>query len=138
MDFQEMQSFFNSKDFLARNLGMRIVALEKGYAKAVLEVKEEHKNGIGIVHGGALFSLADFAFAAASNSHGWSAVAINASIAYHKAVEQGTLTALAKELSLNFKLASYEVSIFDQSEELCASFQGTVYRSKKQLEIEKQ
>lgn len=133
MDYQDMQSFFNSYDLFARNLGMRIVCMDEGYAKAEVELKAEHTNGMGIAHGGALFSLADFAFAAASNSHGWSAVAINVSIAYHQAVQGGKLTAEAKEISRGSKLATYLVSVYDENSELSASFQGTVYRTKKRL-----
>lgn len=133
MDFQEMQDFFNSNDLFAKGLGMRIVALDEGYARARMEIAKEHTNGVGIAHGGVVFSLADFAFAAASNSPGRSAVAINVSIAYHKAVHQGILIAEANEISRGFKLATYLVSVYDEDGELCASFQGTVYRKKDQL-----
>ncbi len=133
MDLKQMQDFFNSNDLFAKSLGMRIVSLDEGYARAWMELQKEHTNGEGIAHGGLVFSLADFAFAAASNSHGSSAVSINVSIAYHKAVEKGTLIAEAKEIARNFKLATYYVAIWDESNELCASFQGTVYRRKKQL-----
>ena len=64
-------------------------------------------NGINIAHGAAVFALADYAFAAASNSHGITAVALNVSISYIKAVECGAkLTATATEISANAKIAN--------------------------------
>jgi acyl-CoA thioesterase len=85
------------------------------------------------VHGGAIFSLADAVFSVASNSHGTLAVAINVSISYFRAVRSGTLFALADELSLNPKLATYLIKIEDEQGGPVAFFQGTVYRKKDKL-----
>jgi len=68
-----------------------------------------------VVHGGAIFTLADLAFAAASNSHGTVAVAINASIWFVTAAREGTLYAEAKEVSRNPKLATYSIQVTDDS-----------------------
>ena len=54
-----------------------------------MEISDIHLNSIGTVHGGALFTLADFTFALAANSHGIVTVAINANISYLKAVTEG-------------------------------------------------
>jgi acyl-CoA thioesterase len=95
-----------------------------------MQVEEYHLNSHGTVHGGAVFSLADAVFAAASNSHGVPAVAINVSISFLKAVTAGTLTARATEVSLNSTLATYEVRVTTETGELVATFQGMVYRKK--------
>ncbi|MHC5173758.1 MAG: PaaI family thioesterase, partial [Planctomycetota bacterium] len=71
-----------SKDAFAEHNGIELVEIGPGMARAVMTVGNEHFNGVGIVHGAAIFSLADFAFAAASNSHGVVAVAINANISF--------------------------------------------------------
>ena len=83
----------------------------------------------------AIFSLADFVFAVASNSHGNIAMAINVSISYLKAATEGTLYAEAEELSVNPKLGSYRINITDHNNQLIAVFQGMVYRKKDTLEI---
>jgi acyl-CoA thioesterase len=119
-----------SKDAFAKHNGIELVEIGPGTAKAVMTVGKEHLNGVGIVHGAAIFSLADFAFAAASNSHGTVAVAINANISFVKAATQGTLTADAKEQSINPKLATYLIDVTDDEGELVATFQGMVYRKK--------
>ena len=120
-----------SKDAFAKHNGIELVEIGPGTAKAVMTVGKEHLNGVGIVHGAAIFSLADFAFAAASNSHGTVAVAINANISFVKAATQGTLlTAEAKEQSINPKLATYLIDVTDDEGERVATFQGMVYRKK--------
>jgi len=122
-----------SRDQFAQHSGIELVEVSKGYAKAVMTLQEMHLNGVGTVHGGAIFTLADFVFAAASNSHGTIAVAINVSISYVKAATNGILTAEAAEESINPKLATYRVRVTDDSGDLVASFQGMVYRKKTAL-----
>lgn len=120
-----------SNDRFARHNGIELTAVSPGAATAVMTIRNEHLNGVGSVHGGAIFSLADFVFAAASNSHGIIAVGINATISYVKAAMNGTLTAEAREVSINPKLATYDVRVTDDSGDLVASFQGMVYRKTK-------
>lgn len=117
-----------SKDEFAKHNGIELAEIGPGTARAVMTVGKEHLNGVGIVHGAAIFSLADFAFAAASNSHGVVAVAINANISFVKAAKSGTLTAEAREQSINPKLATYLIDVTDDQGDLVATFQGMVYR----------
>ena len=88
---------------------------------------------MGTVHGGAIFTLADFTFAAAANSHGNVSVAIDANITFMKAGVSGTLWAEAREVSKNFKLGSYAVEVKNDQGDLVAQFQGLVYRKKEKL-----
>ncbi|MEW6164552.1 MAG: PaaI family thioesterase [Pseudomonadota bacterium] len=128
MEMQEIQAFFNRADAFARHNGMTITELREGYARAEMELQPWHLNGARTVHGGALFTLADFAFAAASNSRGQLALSINSSISIFKGARTGKLTAEAREVSHAPKLAGFEVSVRDAAGELLASFHGMVYR----------
>jgi acyl-CoA thioesterase len=119
---------FFSADAFAREMGVDLVMVAPGRARVKMEVRDRHLNSHGTVHGGALFTLADTAFALASNSHGIPAAAINAHISYLKAALRGTLTADAEEFALNPKLASYTVQITDEEGARIAIFQGMVYR----------
>lgn len=121
---------FLQNDRFAKLLGIELLEISKGNATAKLEIKDKHLNTVDIAHGGAIFSLADFAFAAASNSHGNIAVGINANISFVKAARKGILTAVASEISRNHKLATYSIVVTNSEGELVASFQGTVYRKK--------
>jgi acyl-CoA thioesterase len=123
------------KDNYAKASGIKLIDASPGYAKAIMEICEIHHNSVGIVHGGAMFTLADFAFAVASNSHGRVALAINAEIAFFKASSTGILTAVAKEISLNNKLGTYLVDITNEKDEQIAHFKGTVYRKKETLDF---
>jgi len=129
---EDVKNFFKNDTF-AEHVGIELLEVSKGRAKAKMEIKDHHLNGINIAHGGAIFSLADLAFAAASNSHKTIALAINASISFLKAVSGGTLIAEAKEVSLNPKLATYEIRVTDETNDVIAIFQGMVYRKKDKI-----
>ena len=119
---------FLEGDRFAQLCGIELLEVSPGTARAQMPITDAHLNGVRIVHGGAIFALADFAFAAASNSHGTVAVGINVSISYLQAARTGPLIAEAREVSRNSKLASYTVEVRDENSALIALFQGMVYR----------
>jgi acyl-CoA thioesterase len=121
---------FVQKDHFARHIGVEMLEHGKGTAKARMEISDHHLNSAGMVHGGAIFSLADAVFSVASNSHGTLSVAINVSISFFKAATSGTLFAKAEEVSINQKLATYLITVTDDAGDTIALFQGTVYRKK--------
>jgi acyl-CoA thioesterase len=116
------------KDMFAKLLGIKFLSIGEGTASAEMILSKDHLNGAGTAHGGAIFSLGDTIFAAASNSRDGLAMAINVSISFFKAVTGGKLIGVAEEISLHQKLATYVVKIFDESSNIIALFQGTVYR----------
>lgn len=122
------QDRFFEQDAFANACGITLVSSGKGTATVRMTIRPQHRNSHGTVHGGALFTLADTAFALASNSHGVPAAAINATITYMKATREGILTAIAEEFALNPKLATYIVTITDDAGDRVALFQGMVYR----------
>jgi acyl-CoA thioesterase len=119
---------FVEQDAFARHLGVEMLAYGDGRASARLTVEPHHLNSAGTLHGGAIFSLADAAFSAAANSHGVLALSIDASISYFQAVTGGVLTAEAREVARNPKLATYLIDVRDESGGLIAHFRGTGYR----------
>ncbi|OGU15123.1 MAG: phenylacetic acid degradation protein [Geobacteraceae bacterium GWC2_53_11] len=128
-----IKRFFATEDKFARHSGIELVEVGSGWAKASMKIEPFHLNGAKTVHGGAMFTLADFAFAVASNSHGILAMGINTSMSFVKAALQGALYAEAKEQSLNARLASYAVTITDDAGDVVALFQGMVYRKKESI-----
>jgi acyl-CoA thioesterase len=126
----------NPKEFTERDKfglynGMEVVSVEKGRAKTRMEVKPHHKNGIGTVHGGAIFTLADLAFAAASNSAEDTVTSISATMAFTKAATEGVLFAEAWEVSRSTKLVTYEARVSNPDGEIIAVFQGLGYIKRK-------
>jgi acyl-CoA thioesterase len=129
---KSLLSFFKNDKFAA-HADIELLSVSPGQARAKMALHPHHLNGYGTVQGGAIFTLADFAFAAASNSHGTVAVAINVSITFMKAGTTGTLWAEARELSRNPKLGSYTVEVKDDRGELVALFQGLAYRKSEKI-----
>jgi len=118
---------FSLHDTFARHMGIEIVEIKPGYAKAVMPLEAPQKNGVGIAHGGAIFGLADVAFGGASNSSGQVALGIVSSINYMAAGKKGPLAAEARELYRSRKLGHYEVLVFDGNNALIAACRATAY-----------
>ena len=124
-----------SQDPYARSLGIELLELRHGYSRVAMTVEEHMLNFLGIPHGGVIFSLADTAFAAAGNSHGRVAVALNVSISFLASVPLGTrLYAEATEESLGHRTALYRLAVTTEGGKLVALCHGTVYRRDQMLE----
>jgi len=117
----ETLKHYMAGDRFAEWCNIELLSVAPGQARAKMTLHPHHLNGYGTVQGGAIFTLADYAFAAASNSHGTVAVAINVSISFLKAATTGTLWAEAREISNNFKLGSYTVEVKDDEKDPIAA-----------------
>ncbi len=111
-------------DRFAAYAGIRLVEVGDGHAVTELEIEEKHLNGVGIAHGGAIFTLADYAFAAASNSGGFVTVGLNVSISYFKSPKGRVIRAEARQISSGRKVSGYSVEIKDEDGTLIAYFTG--------------
>ncbi len=119
---------FFEGDRFAQYVGIELISVEPGFAEARMEIAEKHLNGLNIVQGGAIYTLADFAFAAATNSNGLATVGINTSITYLKAPAGKYLTAEAREISSGKKICGCDVNVMDEDGSIIAKFMGTGYR----------
>ena len=122
-----------SRDRFAAGAAITLEEVREGHARARMEAGTGHLNGVDIVQGGAIFTLADFTFAAACNSSGAVAVAVNVSISFLKAARPGTLVAIAEEVSRSKRLSTCSVKVTDASGELVALFTGTAYRTSRKV-----
>jgi acyl-CoA thioesterase len=122
----DMMQYINNDRF-AEFVGIKLVEVAPGYAKTQMEITDKHLNGVNVVHGGAIFTLADYAFAAASNSKGFVTLAINVNITYFKAPKGKVLVAEAKEISGEKRICGYSIDIIDENNDLIARFNGTGY-----------
>ena len=117
-----------ASDPYCETLGIELAALGSGTASTELTVSEDLLNFHGTPHGGAVYSLADAAFAAASNADGDTALAMETNISYLDAVEVGdTLTADAERIHQRGRTAAYRVAVTDEDGEPIATFRGRVY-----------
>lgn len=129
----QLIQFFAENDRYAKLTGIEICEAGKGYCKAKLKIEEKHLNAANVVQGGVVFTLADVAFAVASNSHGQLALAVNVNITFLKSVSDGSLYATAKEISDPKRLGAYDVFVHNEHNELIARFNGLVYRKNEKI-----
>ena len=82
------QEFFK-KDLFAEQTGVELLEVREGYSKARLVITENHLNAGHRTQGGAIFTLADLALAAAANSHGTLAFSLSSNITFLRASGPG-------------------------------------------------
>ena len=125
-----------ANDSFSQWLGVDVLEVREGYAQIKMTVREEMLNGHRVAHGGISFSLADSAFAFASNSHGQKAVSIETSINHIKPIFEGDeLIATAEKESISKSLGQYIVRV-TRNNELVGLFKGVVFRKEERWEIE--
>jgi len=115
------------KDNFAKGCGIEIEEVTPGFARCFMEVTGNHLNGIGILMGGALFTLADYTFSLAANSYGKIAVTRNASIVYMQKCTGGVVTAVATETARNERTGDYVVEVSNDQNQVIARIEGTVF-----------
>ncbi|MDD6070118.1 MAG: PaaI family thioesterase [Clostridiales bacterium] len=109
---EEVREFFK-KDQYAMESGVVIEEVQDGYARCVMELNEHHKNAMGAVMGGAIFTLADFTFAVASNWNKGPYVSLTAQITYLGKTKGNKLIAEAKLMKEGRTTCYYLVEIND-------------------------
>ncbi len=118
--------------FICQTVGVELTSVGVGSARAELLLRPEHMNGVGICQGGVLFSLADYALAAASNYNEESVLSLDVSISYCKAVKSGRIVAEAREICRTRSTVVGDAEIRDdQGQLICvARSRGYVLRPK--------
>lgn len=120
---------FLLQDKFAESLGIELLDLREGYARCAMVVRDDMLNAHRIAHGAAIFTLADFAFAAACNAYGQTALALEVKINFLDAVKPGTrLIAEATEEALSNRIGLYHLTVRDANGALVAAAQATAYR----------
>lgn len=128
MNFAEIQKYLNTRDRFCVANEMEITKISEGYAEAVMPIKEDKLNGLDVVQGGAVYTLADFAFAGASNANNEKKRCIGSasSINYLRPGTGSRLKAVAKMIHAGKKTCVCNVEVFNDQEKLIATatFQG--------------
>ena len=117
MDKQELTQLkgqFIEDLFVSEGLGAIIEEASYGYAKCSMEIQPRHCNALGIPMGGAVFTLADFAFAVASNQKGRDVVTQASQITFLKSAQGKRLTAEAHQVKDGKRVCFYEVKVTDE------------------------
>lgn len=122
------QEFFKY-DLFASRAGVELIEVKEGYSKAQMVITEEHLNAGHRTQGGAIFTLADLALAAAANSHGTLAFSLSSNITFLRSSGPGdTLFAEARERYIGRTTGYYQIDVTNQNGDLIATFESSVFR----------
>jgi acyl-CoA thioesterase len=125
----QVAGFMSERDRFAQSLGIRLVDLQPGTSRAEMQLRSDMVNGLDLPHGAAIFALADFAFAAACNSHGRAAVALSMDIHFLASPSPGAwLEAEAVEVRRGERTGLYHIRVREREAGIIADLHGMAYR----------
>ena len=123
----DARAFF-AGDRFATESGMTLEELDESHAVTSVEIGARHRNALGGVMGGAIFTLADLAFAALTNDRERSVVAQQVSVNYLAAPKGGRLVATARYRKDGRSSCVVNVDVVDDSGREIAQFVGTGFK----------
>ena len=124
---EEARTYFQ-QDRFAYEAGIVLEELTEEYSVAAVELNEKHRNAYGGVMGGAIFTLADLAFAALANQIHEPTVAQQVSINYLNAPKGKKLIARAECRKDGRTSMVINVNVTDDTGRDIAQFVGTGFK----------
>ena len=125
--------YINRLDRFASGNDIRLTKVEAGYAEAELTVSEKLLNGNDVVQGGAIFTLADIAFAGAANSENEGMVTQSSHLTFLRPGTGKKLFASARVIHRGRTTGLYSVEIRNEEGKLVASGQMNGFATGKPL-----
>ncbi len=114
------------KEPIGAFLGMKLLDLSPGYAKVRMELRSEYLTFNGFIFGGIITSVADQAFACATNSMGRPSIATQFNVHFIAAAAPGDeLTAEGRVLRKGRRVDVCEIAVTNQDGKLIARATGT-------------
>ncbi len=120
-DFEELRNFFGNDKYATEQTGIVIDSIGDGTAQCSMDITPMHLNALGGVQGGAIFTLADFTFAVASNTINNATVSLAVQITYHKPAKGKKLISNAEKISFGRHVCYYSVTVKDDVGTLVAT-----------------
>ena len=127
---EEARAYFSDDRFATDN-GATLDELDESHAVTSLTLGARHRNAFGGVMGGAIFTLADFAFAALTNDRENVTVAQQVSVNYLSAPKGGRLIAMARYKKDGRSSCVVNVDVTDDTGRDIAQFVGTGFKLNK-------
>lgn len=121
-ELEKVREIFRGDRF-ATEMGAVIDEIGDHHAKCSLIINEHHKNAMGGVMGGVYFTLADFAFAVASNWQKAGVVGLNCDAAFIGAPKTERIIAEANLVKDGRSICTYDVKITDELGNIVATVQ---------------
>ena len=126
-NIEEARNYFVHDRFATEN-GIVLDELDESHAVTSVTLGERHKNAFGGVMGGAIFTLADFAFAALTNGRGRVTVAQQVSVNYLAAPKDARLVATARYKKDGRSSCVVNVDVSDGTGRAVAQFVGLGFK----------
>lgn len=126
-DLEDARAYFTGDRFAVEN-GMVLEEIGDGYSVCSLELSEHNRNANGGVMGGAIFTLADFAFAAAANNRHRPTVTQQVSVNFFSGSRGSRLTARAECRKDGRTSCVYNITVADDLGREVAQAVGTGYK----------
>ncbi len=112
-ELQEAREFFKNDKYATEATGIEIDAVGEKYAKCSLKLDSRHKNAVGHVMGGVMFTLADFVFAIATNFKQPITVSVVSQISHLSSPKGDTLFGESRLIKGGKHTCFYEIDITD-------------------------
>ncbi len=116
MTLDEVKKFFANDKYATETTGIEILEAGGGKSKIRLKLDERHKNALGFVMGAVYFTMADFAFAVASNSdesNAYHAVTLSSTINMVNSAKSDELFAEAFPIKDGHATCFYQIDIYE-------------------------
>ncbi|WP_165251817.1 PaaI family thioesterase [Adlercreutzia sp. ZJ304] len=123
----ELVDFFRNDRFASERCGCEIVEGWMGHGVCEMEITPEHLNAGGSVMGGAIFTLADYAFAVASMCGRDASVSLSSNIEFMKSSKGKRLIATCDVDKSGRKVGFYTTDVKDDLGEKIAKIVTTCY-----------
>jgi acyl-CoA thioesterase len=139
IDLEKFRAFFSADKFAASS-GIVIDSVQEDRVVCGMEITAMHRNAGGAVQGGAIFTLADLAFAVHSNmdlvlgADVGITVGQSCAISFLKSPKGGRLIAESKCLSKGKNISVYRITVKDDLGNAIAEMHGNGFTTAKRTD----
>ncbi len=113
-DLEQAREFFGEDYYATKVTGIEIEEVGDHYARCSLELTRNHKNAYGGVMGGAIFTLADYTFAVASNFRQPQTVSVTSQINFIGRAKGSRLIAESRLIKDGRTTCLYGIDVADE------------------------
>ena len=119
MDIQAFLEYFRRTDALSREMGISVRSLSAEGAEAEMEISDNEKNYMGMLHGGAFFTIADVVAGLCVSYYGEQCVTLSSNLNYLKSASAGKIIARSSLSRRGRKICVCEIRIISEGTLLC-------------------
>ncbi|SET03080.1 PaaI family thioesterase [[Clostridium] polysaccharolyticum] len=109
----EANAIFANDRFAVKTCGAAIDSITEEQTVCSMAITEDHLNAVGTLMGGAIFTLADFTFAVASNFHKDITVSVDSHISFLGVAKGDKIIARSRCIKEGRNTCFYEIAVSD-------------------------